>query len=302
MFYYRAYNLNIISEIEIPLLPIIELMDIPDLKIILGKTPEKLMGGDVLAKVSNQSRPGEFLLTNPIANFYITDGKKVVVEVKDDHEWAFIRHYLLSRGMAVIARQRGWLPIHGSAIQVNGKAVIFAGNSGAGKSTTASFFVKKGYGFVADDICIFKKNEDNNYHVFPAYPNIRMWEDTIEMVGQDSFQVGENVRRGIQKFNVNPQIPFDLAPLSVSHIYFIHRSQKKINEVESLTKADALFCLLEHTYAKGQMDGMGGHKEQFEVFSYLLKDVKMKSVHRSLHSKSPETLIELIEHDFLSEV
>lgn len=300
MNYYQIYSLKVASAIEFPILQPADRFDVIDLEIRLGETPEKLTGDNVLVKVKNQSRPGEFLMTNPVANFYITDGTKIIVEVKDKSEWSFIQHHLLTKCMAVIARQRGWLPIHSSAVSINGKAVLFVGNSGAGKSTTASFLVKRGYSFVADDICILSKNGNDSYHLSPAYPNIRLWKDSIAMVGQDTFEIKEKVMGNIEKFNVDPQILFDPTPIPISHIYFIRLSQNKHDSLEQINKVEGLFYLLEHTYSKPQMQGMGGYKDQFETFSHLLKNIKIKIANRSLHNHTPENMIDLIENDLLN--
>ena len=126
-----------------------------------------------------------------------------------------------------------------------------------------------------------------------------MWQDTIEMVSEPTFKIGGKVRVGIEKFNVNPNISFDGTPLNISHIYFLRLSQKKNSDIQSIDKIQALFKLLEHTYAKGQMKGIGGQENQFSVFSHFLKNVKMKVVNRSSHEQNPEQLIRLIERDFI---
>jgi len=296
---YNIYALNVQSDIDFPILTQCARTENCDLKISLGETLEKLEGEDVLARVKNQSSPREFLITNPIANFHVTNGNKIQVEVKDENEWAFIRHYLLSRCMAIVSCQRGWLPIHGSAIRVRDKAVLFVGNSGVGKSTVASFFVKRGYGFVSDDICVVKKKEEGDFHLFPAYPNIRLWKDAIELVSETSFRIGGNVRRGIEKFNVNHNSSFDSSPLPISHIYFLRISQGKQSYLQSIDKTQALFNLMGFTYSNGQMKGIGSQGAHFFTFSHLLKNIKMKTVYRSPFEQEPEQLISLVEQSFL---
>jgi hypothetical protein len=50
--------------------------------------------------------------------------------------------------------RKGALLIHGSAVERDGKALIFAGRSGAGKTITATRFVKAGYRYLGDDCAI----------------------------------------------------------------------------------------------------------------------------------------------------
>ena len=72
---------------------------------------------------------------------------------------------------------------------------------------------------------------------------------------------------------------------------------EKVNGIESLK------ALLEFTYAKGQLSGLGGFDTQFKLFSLLLKTIKVKKVLRPLGQDSDrfQNLISLIENDFLDE-
>ena len=54
--------------------------------------------------------------------------------------------------MGAILMQRKILPLHGSAIAIDGKAYAIVGDSGAGKSTLASAFLNKGYQLLSDDV------------------------------------------------------------------------------------------------------------------------------------------------------
>ena len=53
-----------------------------------------------------------------------------------------VRLYLLGTCMGALLFQRKLLPLHGSAVVINGKAYAFVGDSGAGKSTLAAAFSK----------------------------------------------------------------------------------------------------------------------------------------------------------------
>ena len=73
------------------------------------------------------------------------DGNKIIVSPLDEIDEDVIRLYILGTCMGAILMQRKILPLHGSAIAINGKAYAIVGDSGAGKSTLASAFLKKGY-------------------------------------------------------------------------------------------------------------------------------------------------------------
>lgn len=50
--------------------------------------------------------------------------------------------------------RKGYSLVHGSAVERDGRALVFAGRSGAGKTITATRFVKSGWKFLGDDCCI----------------------------------------------------------------------------------------------------------------------------------------------------
>ncbi len=49
---------------------------------------------------------------------------------------------------------RGLIPIHGSAVEWNGNAVLFCGASGAGKSTTVAALISRGARLLSDDLSV----------------------------------------------------------------------------------------------------------------------------------------------------
>ena len=78
----------------------------------------------------------------------------------EDH----VRLYILGTCMGALLLQRKILPLHGSAIAINGKAYAIVGDSGAGKSTLASAFLNKGYQLLSDDVIpVSLSNEEYSY-------------------------------------------------------------------------------------------------------------------------------------------
>jgi len=75
--------------------------------------------------------------------------------------------------MSLVLRQRGWLPLHASAIELEGRALLFMGKSGAGKSTLAAAFETGGHPLLADDVVGIRNNRGRNM-ALPGFRRVRL--------------------------------------------------------------------------------------------------------------------------------
>jgi hypothetical protein len=82
--------------------------------------------------------------------------------------------YLTGPIFGFVLRNRGHICLHGSAVAVNGKAVVFVGPAGAGKSSLAATFALGGHAVLTEDVaCVVKTS--SGYAVIPGYPLVRLW-------------------------------------------------------------------------------------------------------------------------------
>jgi ABC-type multidrug transport system fused ATPase/permease subunit len=149
---YWGFGLKILSEIEFPeLLPYD--FDTADVGIRFGIIPlidiQVSYPGNVFSYHLNDT---ELVFDAPgVAEYYAANGKMINlrldnrIDPKDISAMRSVRLYLLATVFAAILLQRKQLPLHASAIIKNGKLVLIAGDSGAGKSTILAEFMKQGY-------------------------------------------------------------------------------------------------------------------------------------------------------------
>src|SRR5205823_3279778 len=62
--------------------------------------------------------------------------------------------YLLSAGLSYCLLAKGIEPLHGTAVEVGGRALVLLGDSGHGKSTLAAGFMAAGYRLMSDDVLV----------------------------------------------------------------------------------------------------------------------------------------------------
>ncbi len=134
--------------------------------------------------------------------FRIRDGAHITIARAPIVSDIDINLYLVGSVWGVLCHQRGWLPLHCSAVQSGGMAAAFTGPSGAGKSTLAAGLAKRGFKHLCDDVCVIRP-EDEGRRLYPMPKGLKLWRDAIEALG---LQRGGRVSTSIdmEKYHVAP--------------------------------------------------------------------------------------------------
>ena len=262
-FIYKAFGLTIHSELECPELKVSSGEIV--VSIVLGKVPDKI-DDPVFTGVRFQTKVDEFLLhVDNVAKFYVTNGNTITIEPFPNAEQDDIRLFLLGSAFGALLHQRGLLPIHGSAINIDGSAVIFSGHSGAGKSTIAAAFYKRGYPILSDDVCVLSLSPEGKPILYPGYPQMKLWADSIQKLGDQPSQF-PTIRKRIEKHNIPVTSGFCELPLPLKKIFIV--SSQNLNKIEvELVKGIEKFSLLKnHTY---RFNFIAGAKMRTAHFGYL---------------------------------
>lgn len=169
---YRAFGLDIASDIELP-----ELVEAPgacaDLEIRLVDTGRTFPPPGA----EGEFRFGDdecFLLYPQIGAFRVLPPSRIEVEPVPGVDPALLCFPLLGPVIALLLQARGAFLLHGSALNVGGKAVCFLGDKGAGKSTTAGAFLRAGHSLLTDDIVAIEGLESGQGGILPAFPQVKL--------------------------------------------------------------------------------------------------------------------------------
>ena len=113
-FFYHAFGLVIESQIECPELMSDAGQPISDVLVRVGTTPthldHSLMLGDWIEGCAGQI----LLKIAGVANYWVHDGREIVVDAVNGASLEDVRIYLLGSAMGAVLHQRGLLPFHGS--------------------------------------------------------------------------------------------------------------------------------------------------------------------------------------------
>src|SRR5436190_17257795 len=118
-----------------------------------------------------------------VGRFTIRPDHSVKVEPARDAAAALVREFLRGPVAAVRLRQRGLLVLHGSAVTLNGRAVVFCGASGWGKSTLAAALHRRGHPLLADDFAAIRIGARGGATLRAAPPFLKLWPDSARTLG-----------------------------------------------------------------------------------------------------------------------
>lgn len=77
---------------------------------------------------------------------------------------------------------RGSVPLHGSAVEVDGRAILICGDGGDGKSTLAAALVVRGARLISDDLSALGLAQDGTPVLAPGRRSIRLHPRAIQMI------------------------------------------------------------------------------------------------------------------------
>ena len=115
---------------------------------------------------------------------------EIVVDTADDD---FARQCVLGPGLGVLLHRRGHLVLHGSAIDVGGRAVVLVGHKGAGKSTTAAALVARGHRLLTDDLVAL----GTGGAVLPGPTQMKLWGASSSALGIETEPFIDGLDKGV---------------------------------------------------------------------------------------------------------
>lgn len=293
---YWGFGLNIASELEMPELVQLD-FEKADIQIKLGKTPLAINTTPQFYRSIVSMSETEYLLKFPNqANYYVYDGKEIVIEKLEGSDDASVRLFLLSNAMAAILHQRNQILMHASSILTEEGVVLFCGESGAGKSTLVTALLQMNHKVFSDDVCVLK-DINNQICVVPSYPMIKLWEDSFLKVGNWKANEHPKLRPELPKYAIYFHEVFNTNPKSIKSIVILEKS-KTIDSPSliKLTNYQSFLELQNHTYRPMQTSAMKRKDTKFKLISSLSQQTTVFKIIRPYnHINSIESILDLIK-------
>ena len=236
------------------------------------------------------SRDFFFIEWDSVGACLIESGTDVTIEIGDEIDEKDFIPLITGPILAVLLHQRGQLVLHASAVNIDGRAVVFLGAKGSGKSTLAAHLQQHGHELISDDI-VPVSFSSNVAETIPGYPQIRLFPDSVESIG---FEPGSmpQVNTWIDKRHFVPDGDFTSEPIELGCIFILGTGESVL--VQEVNPYSAFIEIADNTYTGAflkETDSVGVH---FELCERLVKAVPVLRLSRPHDFGRMQEIIEMV--------
>lgn len=292
---FRAFGFTISSDFTLPELPRINTTESCSPDVTVKKADLSLLWSELSIPNKHFVVEKDFVLFRvpEVAIFLIKGGTEISVSPIDGSQEDQIRLYILGTCMGAILMQRRILPLHGSAIVIEGKAYAIVGDSGAGKSTLASAFLKWGYQLLSDDVIPVTLSKANIPIVTPAYPQQKLWLESLDRFGMESKQLRPIIDRET-KFAVPVTNQFAEEQMPLAGVFELNKADGNEIEIIPIQKLERFPTLFHHTYRNFLVAGLGIMEWHFNTSAKMVNHIELYKLHRPLSRFTAHELVDLL--------
>lgn len=213
-----------------------------------------------------------------------------------------ITAFFLGRILAFVLHLRGHVCLHASAVSVDGRAVLFAGAPGMGKSSTAAAFAERGHPVLTDDVSAIRREADGRIVVVPGIPRLCLWPDSLEFLygkrAAEQFPLllpAEDKR--VVRLEASPgKFQTEPVPLEAIYLFAPRSSDARAPRIEPVSGGDRLIRLLYNGFMH-----LALNKEQtarqFQVLGEIAQRVRTRQLVPSSDPRKLGQLCELVLND-----
>lgn len=205
-----------------------------------------------------------------------------------------INTWLYGTILAYLLQFQDYLVLHGSAVLIHHKAVIFSGDSGIGKSTTAFAMAELNYPILTDDLVVIRQNQTGHLELIPSTNHLKLWQDVLTHFDKNTDRLKPVLNKPGKYV-----IPFSSVisePVPIASMY----------ELNSCEQTKSIFCipvshleasklLIRNTYRYEMLRPLNKLTKHFFQISQLLKNIKLFYITRPKNLFQLDELIKAIE-------
>lgn len=240
--HYRAYGLAIGSALALP-----ELASSPTLNCdvtidygeIEGPLPE-----NGLPRLIRFDEAGLYFAWPFIGRFHVATTGRIIVDPLTDNS-QHVRLALLGPVLAGYLHLRGTPLLHGSAVRIGDRALLFVGRKGAGKSTAAAAFAAAGCEVLSDDVIALEQDREP-ITIVPGFAGLKLAEAARDELLPRATVIGMD-EPGAAKRMVRQEAS-SATPVPIGAVFFLNGRGRALGK-RRMTPAETMRHLLSHSYA-----------------------------------------------------
>lgn len=196
----------------------------------------------------NTRQAGTLLYIPKVGRYLVRNGREVIVDAHPDASERNVRLFLLGSAFGALLHQRGLLPLHANAMEIDSRLVAFSGHSGAGKSTIAAWFHDRGHRILADDVCVIRFDDEGRPLAYPGIPRLRLWREALEAGGRAADDYHRSFD-DMDKYDVPTRPHSQVDPVPLARIYLLRKASDGADgSIRRLTGVEAVDALVSNTY------------------------------------------------------
>ena len=268
--WYRLYGLRVASDVPLPplrpldggrapadcrfrLMPPNADQPPPDGRLVAGLACDGACHGGRLAARVHRGRGGTWFWHDGVGTCHVHPGaRQVDIHALPGLDPRTLALVLIGPVAALVLHQLGQPSLHASAVQLRGRAVVFLGPPGQGKSTLAASLLRRGATLLTDDILPLRARDDAVFAV-PSVPLMKLADDAPAPaldVAQPLPPVSANHPKRL--LTLAGSYAFAPGPARVDTVYVLERydplaSGRTDVGTRPLSGREALGALLTHT-------------------------------------------------------
>lgn len=298
MYEYRAFGMHIESELTLalPLAPRFDALASPTfgesrsgafpewrVSIGLGRVKKDPTLSQRLGRIYYGKSGKDIQVEVPWAGrFRVLGDSRIDVEPEPSADEQTVGLYITGFVLAFLLRRHPFLTMHGSAVAgLQGEALVFLGERGSGKSTTAAALTQLGYKVLCDDVVPVASGSV----VFPGIPFPKLLPDAYEhLIGDSALAL--DLFDGIDKYQV--ELAAGHAPAALRAIFILEPADIARFEILSLRGAAKIAAIIPHICSSPGIDDVR------ELFTRCIERLGQGSVYRVRRPIAGYCLPELI--------
>jgi hypothetical protein len=244
---YAAFGLTVESAFDLPQLDPLDHADGRDPDVSITRAEVRVPTTDCGDDDHHYVDADEFYVSYQVGDTAVRDGREIRVDPVADAPMAVVRRLVVGPLFNFLLYQRGYLVLHASTARVGDVAVAFLGESGDGKSTTATAMLAAGHPVCSDDVAAIRTSEGVPT-VQPGYPAVKLDADAVEAL-DPALETEPSAAAGRRRQFYRLDGQWSTDPLPLARVYLLADGPGP--EIVSLPAGEQCMALVEHTYTRG---------------------------------------------------